>query len=402
MHRQLSITLLAAALLAGPAPILADTWAETIAAALAKTDPTARPGALRSMGTAIRGQADSLVAQDPALRLKHQGDQLTSDTGYYEWEAMVDLPLWLPGQRAARRALAETLGLRADALERYLQWEIAGRVREAAWAAALAQGRVHHAEHSLGDTQTLERNVARRVTAGDLAQLDLLLAQQETLTAAVALQSARTELDAARHRFLLLTDRQELPAPLEEQVAPVAELSANHPGLAAAEATVAQTRAERDRVGTERRANPTLSLGGKRTRDSSYADPDTSLSVELSIPFGLGSQAAPRMAEAELAYTERLTERQRLQRELDTEIKLAETGIGAARAALSAAQRQQALAAKTLALIERGFELGEIDLAELLRERTKAQEAALNLEVRRLELGRAASLLNQALGDVPQ
>jgi outer membrane protein TolC len=108
------------------------------------------------------------------------------------------------------------------------------------------------------------------------------------------------------------------------------------------------------------------------------------------------------MAEAELAYTEQLTERQRLQRELDTEIKLAETGIGAARAALSVAQRQQALAAKALALIERGFELGEIDLAELLRERTKAQEAALNLEVRRLELGQAASLLNQALGVVPQ
>jgi len=402
VHCQLSITLLAAALLAGPAPILADTWAETIAAALAKTDPTARPGALRSMGTAIRGQADSLVAQDPALRLKHQGDQLTSDTGYYEWEAMVDLPLWLPGQRAARRTLAETLGLRADALERYLQWEIAGRVREAAWAAALAQGRVRHAEHRLEDTQALERNVARRVAAGELAQLDLLLAQQETLTAEVDLQSARAELDTTRHRFSLLTDRNDLPAPLEEQVAPVVELAVDHPGLAAAEATVAQTRAERDRVGTERRANPTLSLGGKRTRDSSYSDPDTSLSVELSIPFGLGSQAAPRMAEAELAYTEQLTERQRLQRELDTEIKLAETGIGAARAALSVAQRQQALAAKALALIERGFELGEIDLAELLRERTKAQEAALNLEVRRLELGQAASLLNQALGVVPQ
>ena len=87
---------------------------------------------------------------------------------------------------------------------------------------------------------------------------------------------------------------------------------------------------------------------------------------------------------------------------MDTEIKLADTGHRAAHAALATAERQQALAAETLALLQRGFELGEIDLASLLRERTKAQEAALNLEVRRIELGQAGSRLNQALGVVPQ
>ena len=131
----------------------------------------------------------------------------------------MDLPLWLPGQRAARRALAESLGLRADALERYLRWEVAGRVRETAWATALAQGRLRHAEHSLEDTRTLETQVARRVDAGELARVDLLLARQETLTREVALQSAQAELDAARQRFDLLTTLKELPAPLEEPVA---------------------------------------------------------------------------------------------------------------------------------------------------------------------------------------
>ncbi len=397
--------LIAAVLAASPAAV-AGTLAQAIDATLILNDPGPRQEALRRRGSAVRGQANSLVADDPALRVKHQGDQLTSDTGYYEWEAMLDLPLWLPGQRDARRALATALGLRADALERYLRWEVAGRVREAAWAAALAQGRVQHAEHSLEDTQTLERNVARRVNAGELAQLDLLLAQQETLAAEVALQTARSELDSARQRFSLLTGQQELPTPLEEQVARVTErateLAADHPGLAAVEASVAQARAERDRVGTERRANPILSLGGKRTQDDRYADPNTSLSLELTIPIGLGSQSAPRLAEAELGYTETLSERQRLHRELDTEMRLAETARRAATAALAAAQRQHALAAKALALMKRGFDLGEIDLAALLRERTRAQEAALNLEVRRLEQGHAGSQLNQALGVVPQ
>lgn len=399
-RRTLTAAIVAALLSAAPAA--AGTLADAVAGAVARADQAPRAEALRRQGRAVRGQADSLAADDPALRLKYQGDQLTSDTGYNEWEAMFDLPLWLPGQRDARRALAETLGLRADALERYLLWEMAGRVRESAWAAALAQGRLHHAEHSLDDTQTLEHNVARRVAAGELAQLDLLLAQQETLAAEATLQSASAELENARQRFRLLTDRKELPAPLEETPAAVTERAADHPGLAAAEAAVAQARAERNRAGTERRANPTLSLGGKRTQDSRYADPDTALSLEVRIPFGLASQAAPRLAEAELGYTEQLAERQRLYLELDTNIKLADSAHRAARGALDVAQRQQALATRALALVQRGFELGEIDLAALLRERTKAQEAALNLEVRRIELGRAASVLNQALGVIPQ
>jgi outer membrane protein TolC len=103
-----------------------------------------------------------------------------------------------------------------------------------------------------------------------------------------------------------------------------------------------------------------------------------------------------------VGYTEKVAERARLHRELDTEIKLADTTQRSAKAALATAQRQQALAAETLALVQRGFDLGELDLAALLRERTKAQEAALNLEVRRLEFGQAGSRLNQALGVVPQ
>ncbi len=192
----------------------AGTWAATLAQALARTEPGARTAALRRQGAAVRTQANSLVADDPALRIKHFDDRLASDTGYVEWEAMLDLPLWLPGQRAARHALAEALGLRADALDRFLAWEVAGRVREAAWATALARGRVRHSERSLGDARTLAAQVARRVVAGELAQVDLLVAQQETLNQEVALQSAQTELDLALQRYRLLTDAHHLPAPL--------------------------------------------------------------------------------------------------------------------------------------------------------------------------------------------
>ena len=401
MPRLALTTALIAALLSAPSGAAAGTLAEAIAAAVTRADQGPRAEALRQQGHAVRAQADSLVAQDPALRIKHLSDRLTDDTGYYEWEAMVDLPLWLPGQRSARRALADALGIQADALERYLRWELAGRVRETAWEAALAEGRTRVAEQALSDAKILERQVARRVSAGELARVDLLLAQQEALAREVELQTARSDLDLATQRFALLTGTQGTPVPLEEAVAASPELPADHPGLAAAEANLAQARAERGRAATERRSNPTLSLGGKQTRDNRDSDPYTALALEVSVPFGLGSQAAPRLAEAERGYTDSTTERQRLRRELETELALAKTSHAAAQTALAAARRQRALAAEALGLMQRGFELGEIDLATLVRERTRAREAELALETKRLELGRAAARLNQAAGVVP-
>jgi outer membrane protein TolC len=381
------------------------TLAAAIVAAVTLADQGRRAEALRGQGRAVRAQADSLVAEDPALRAKYLSDSLNDNTGYYEWEAMVDLPLWLPGQRPARRALAETLGLHADALERFLGWEMAGRVREAAWGTALAEGRTRYAGQALSDAKILEGQVARRVGAGDLARVDLLLAQQETLAREVELQAARADLDQATQGFTLLTGHRELPSPLEEPVSATAEssaeLAADHPGIAAAEASLAQARAERGRVATERRANPTLSLGGKRTRDNGDSDPYTALALEVRIPFGLPSQAAPRLAEAERGYTDSAAERARLRLELATGLALAHTGYAAAQGALTTARRQQALAAEALGLMQRGFDLGEIDLATLLLERTRAREAGLALEVKRLELGRAAARLNQASGVVP-
>ena len=66
-----------------------------------------------------------LIAADPALRLKGLSDRMTENDGAYELEAMVDMPMWLPGQRSARIAVAESLGMRADALQRLLRWEAA-------------------------------------------------------------------------------------------------------------------------------------------------------------------------------------------------------------------------------------------------------------------------------------
>lgn len=79
---------------------------ETVTAALAQGGQQQRVAALRGERDAVREQAGSLIAEDPALRLKGLSDRMTENDGAYELEAMVDMPMWMPGQRSARIAVA--------------------------------------------------------------------------------------------------------------------------------------------------------------------------------------------------------------------------------------------------------------------------------------------------------
>lgn len=388
-----------------PSKPAAATLAEAVTAAMELQQQGQRVGALRNEQTAVERQAAGPLAADPALRAKTLSDAFTGDDGAYELEAMVDLPLWMPGQRGARRSVAEALGTQAGALSRYLRWEAAGRVREAAWSAALAQGRLQQAGAALESARALERDIGKRSKAGELARVDLLVAQQETLTREVDLQSAQIDYDRAIQTFVLLTGLPALPDPLVETAAPVAagqELQPDHPLLASSAGAVAQARAERDRVQSQRRGTPTLSLGAKQARAERGAESDTALQLEVIIPFGLANQAAPALAGAERAYTERFAEQSLTRLEAEHALQEARLGVLGAADALAVAQRRQTLTQDALKLVRRAFDLGESDLTALLQSQERARQASLDLELRRLEQGRAAARLNQALGVVPE
>ena len=383
----------------------AATLAEAVSATLELQRQGQRVDALRSEQTAVGRQAAGPLAGDPALRAKTLSDALTGDDGAYELEAMVDLPLWMPGQRAARRSIAETLGTQAGVLSRYLRWEAAGRVREAAWAAALAQGRLRQAGAALQSARALERDIGKRSGAGELARVDLLVAQQETLAREVDLQAAQNEYDRAIHAYVHLTGLPTLPDPLAEIAAPVEDeqvLPADHPLLANSAGAVAQARAERDRVQSGRRGNPILSLGAKQARAARGQESDTAIQLEVSIPFGLASQNAPALAGAERAYTERVAEQSLIRLEAEHALHEARLGVLGAADALAVAERRQALTQDALKLVRRAFDLGESDLTALLQAQERARQSSLDLELRRLEQGRAAARLNQALGVVPE
>lgn len=401
MKLQYRIFLLLAALV--PVGVMATpTLREIVDAGVARDPDQSLAGAIDAEHRALQRQADSPFAGDPALTLRHETDSIDTDRGYRYWEGGLAVPLWLPGQRTDRRAVAAATGDEAEAQAWLHRWRVAGEVRERIWSLRIAAAEARLAEQALASARTLQKDVERRLRAGELARTDLILAQKETLARELELAAADATYQSQLQRYRSLTGLPELPPLEEEPPAPEAGIDTGHPALTAAAATTARARAERDRVRNEKRANPVLNIGAIRERAQQGFDAEQSLVLEVSLPLGLGSQAAPRTAAAERSLTEASNALLRMQRELEWKLIEANTERSRTERGLRLADEQQQLAAEGLRLRRRAFELGEGDLFSLLQARAQALAAERERELQQLMHGRAVARYNQALGVLPQ
>ena len=358
--------------------------------------------AVQRQGDAIRRQASSLLADDPALSLRHENDAWTDGDGFRSWEGGVELPLWLPGQRDRRNAVADATDREAEGIRRLQYWRVAGDIRELLWSLRIAETELSLATQAVDSASVLERDISRRFDAGELARTDLILAQRETLARQGERIAAQAGLDTLQQQYEIWTGLTQLPSAIEEPAAADEQISDDHPALQAARLAVGRARAARDRVQGEKRANPVLILGSKSERPVAGVNYDTSLTAEFHLPLGMKSQAAIRTADAERDLTEAGGELARVRRELDNTLRERLVERRTAERALELAQRQQALASEGLRLTQRAFELGESDLFTLLQARAQALASERDLRLRRLELGRATARFNQAMGVIPE
>jgi cobalt-zinc-cadmium efflux system outer membrane protein len=376
--------------------------AGVIRAGLERDPNAALSGAVKAEGEAIRTAASSLLAADPSLVLHHESDAVASDDGYRNWQGGVEMPLWLPGQRDRYRRVADATDQEAAALARLQHWRMAGDIRELLWSVEIAAAKLDLAEQALASAVKLEADVEKRVSAGELARSDTILARKETLARMADIARAKAEHEALLGKYRNLTGLQALPATFAEAMPAATVIPEDHPALAAARVTVERARSERDRVSSRRRGNPVLTLGGQSERDVRENSYDESVMLELSMPFGMRNHFAPQAAAAERSLTEATIGLQQVQRELENERVrvLAEAVQGSRTFELS--QQQQQLAEEGLRLMQRAFELGESDLFTLLQAHKQALAARRDLRISELELGRAHARLNQTLGVIPE
>lgn len=375
--------------------------AQLVNQALARNPSYEVLGARMEQVEALRRQAESLFAADPALELRHNNDGFMDSAGLEEWEWGVELPLWLPGQKRARELVAERGGQAVASASLALKLSVAGLVREAIWESALAENQKEIAKREWDVALRLEKDVGKRVRYGDLARADLVLASQETLLRETASKRSVNDYQNALYRFQILTGAALPPRGVTEQAQTVRPITEQHPLLAKAHAEVVRALAERRQVQGERWASPTLTIGTRHERENDNAQVADSFGAILRLPLGLASQTAPALARAELALAEAEAELETLRRRLRLALDQAVRELDTTRAELALAEARQLLAAESLKLAQRSFALGEDNLVSLIRVQGQAFAADRTYRQTRLELGRNIARLNQALGILP-
>ena len=359
--------------------------------------------ALSKVGEGYRRQADSLLGGDPSANLSVAGDPLGTDFGYREYTLGASLPLWLPGQRDARRRIADGLENQAGMELLNLTWEVSGEVLDRAWRVRIARARVRQALKQWASARALEKDVTHRFNAGELTRIDMLLARQDVIASEVVHQEAVSDRQRARLAWFNYTGQQALPEDLDSFVtaANPPEL-ARHPRLLAALAKAGIARAKAGDTRLRRRAPPVISIYAKRDRGARSEAYTDSLGIELSLPFGSRAQAAPAIAEAEAESTGAESEAALVKRQLELRIASAEEAVLKAERLLVLARRKHQASRARLKLSQRAFELGEMDLYQLLLARQQAALAARDLEIRQLEKQHAMAQKTHSTGVIPQ
>ena len=378
----------------------AETLREVFEKAWANSPQGRTAEAKRDEVAASRTVAESWFPAAPKIDAFHRTDRWNSDLGNQESEIGISIPLWLPGQKAARRSLAEAEGGENEGDIQTTQLAVAGELRRALWTLVMARSEAEVAAERLKAMVELEADVGRRLKVGEIARSDLLLARQETASARAAAADAQLGVVRSLQRYRVVTGTDRLPDNPQEPVAVAADRAVD-PRVAAGQAVIERARAALKLAQESRREAPSVGVLYRRDRELSGATPRDSIGFAISIPLAVEVRNAPLLASANTALIEAEARYRRLLAEVEAELREAEAqlqsaGLGAA----LAVEREQA-AAERLTLMRRSFELGETSLVELLRAQSQTTEARIEGVRSRSRLSAAQANLNQARGITP-
>jgi cobalt-zinc-cadmium efflux system outer membrane protein len=339
----------------------------------------------------------------PSLELSQRMDRGLSGTGVRETEVGLAIPLWLPGQRAARQQLVAADTDVARAQEVAGRWLVAGLVRASQAEVHLRKAEVAQIQAEALAMQSLSRDVDRRVKAGDLAPADALAAQAEWLQADVRVANATEQLAQARLQWRSLTGLDEAPTLDDALALPAdsASLLEVHPVLREASLRAEAARRKVDLVGASGRSAPEVVARIRRDVGGRGDERLNSWGIALRMPLGTDDRNQPLQA---AALSEReLAEAQlrQVKQQLDAAIEAQGLTQSALERQWRGEQQRAALLRERAKLISQSFSAGETALPDMLRALAAAHAAEAAARRLRIQQAQAAARLQHALGILP-
>ncbi|MDD5037610.1 MAG: TolC family protein [Methylococcaceae bacterium] len=359
-------------------------------------------GALQDEAQALNRRSDSLIAGYPMIYLQWVDDRVFNDRGEVAVQTGFQIPVWMWGQRAASRSLAEEAEKSANQFAAALKHEVAGLVRESLWNLVLMENRRGLAQQVYEVSQQLLATVKRRVELGDLALSDQLMAESEVLDKKSQLTLAEAEVMHARKAYMLLTRLDRAPKQFEEPRSKIAEIGEQHPALAAANALIERAQADVEFTRLSKQGNqPTILIGTQHDRATRRESMNNESNLVVQIPFGGEAWNSPYVAQANIQLTQKIADRDSLMRRLEKALHEAEHNLDVGRATLEIANQRKTIAETHLKMSRLAFEAGEIPLIDFLKIQASAQAAIRDAMERAILLQRDTAFYNQVVGVLP-
>ncbi len=342
--------------------------------------------------------SNALFADPATANIGHFNDAIGSSDGFQEWEGSVDMPLWLPGQKQAQQALSQKIIAQLPAYQQQLRLKASGEVRALIWQVKLAEARLEQAALIWETSKKLEQDVKNRVDAGDLPATEALLAGSNTLETHSAMVEAESVLDQKLKTYALITGEQTLPADASEPLSSNTSVDASHPQLAMQDQVIARLQAEMGLAKYDRAVNPNLSVGVRRERGD--FDENFNHSLGLGISFALNDEhySEPAIARASAAMAEAQVNRQDVERELNKTLLASRENLASSRQQLELMVDRHETTQEYYRLQKRAFDLGEINLIDLLRSQVLANETVSRKRELEVLIQQQIAEVNQALG----
>jgi len=344
--------------------------------------------------------ATAILPSTPAINVVHQNDVLGSGRGEREWQAELELPVWLPNQRNNRLKVADAMQSNVSVGRESLKLQVAGLLRDALWDIAVNENSHALAMNKYELANKLQQDVEKRYKAGEMAKTDAMLAQQETLRAEKDQLRAKAELMHARHRYYLLTGLREIPAKFDEVQSSLEDYSQSSIWTEA-QSKVGLAETERSLAQIESHENLQLLVNVRNTKGAFDDLSNQSMGLKIRIPFGGESRAAPIKAAAELVVGQALTERETLRNALETMMHEAEHNLNVSRVELKIVTKQFEIAKESSKLAQKAFQIGETDLVSLIRIQAQTYEAERAYTTRKIQVQWDIARYNQAVGVLP-
>ncbi|MEI7995631.1 MAG: TolC family protein [Methylococcaceae bacterium] len=316
--------------------------------------------------------------------------------------ANVQVPLWNFGQRDAEDKLANQAETSAELQAVAIKLRVAGLVRIALWNMALAKIRYAQAQAELDIYGRLLDTIKRRVESGDLPRSDELLAQSELLQKRSVFTIAEAELMHARKRYTSITQTTKVPGVYEEKLVPLREIEQNHPSLIAVNSQIERKQAQVNATKLIGSGQTSVVAGLLSDEGNDYRSNKAEFfNVGVSIPFGGSAHIQPHIAALNVELNKLIAERELLYRDLELAHHEAEHNLEVNRVELGTANEQKKVSEQLLTMTQLSFSVGEINLLDLLKIQSRAQQAILYANERAVMLQRDKALYNQAVGVMP-